>query len=48
MASRSSSDGFPPWGGKESWASLKRRVIALGVILVDCRFYLALEAGRGP
>jgi hypothetical protein len=26
---------FPLMGGKESWASLKRRVITLGITLVD-------------
>jgi hypothetical protein len=46
--SRSLSDGFPSRGGKESWASLKRQVIASGIILVNCQFYLALGAGRGP
>ena len=34
MASRSSSVGFPSRGGKVSYASLKRRVMASGVIVV--------------
>jgi hypothetical protein len=43
IASRSLLDHFPLRGWKESWASLKRRVIALGVILV----YFALGARGG-
>ncbi len=44
MARRSLLDGFPLRGGKESWASLKRQVIALGIMLD----YFALGAGQGP
>ncbi len=44
MARRSLLDGFPSRGGKESSASLKRQVIASGVIL-DC---FVLGGGRGP
>jgi hypothetical protein len=43
MARRSLSDSFPSRGGKASWASLKRRVIASGVMLD----YFALGAGQG-
>jgi hypothetical protein len=43
MARRSSLDGFPLRGGKASWASLKRQVIGLGIMLD----YFALGAGRG-
>jgi hypothetical protein len=32
---------LPFEGGEESWASLKRQVITLGIILVDCWFHLA-------
>ncbi len=44
MARRSLLDGFPLRVGKASWASLKRRVIALGVMLA----YFALGAIQGP
>jgi hypothetical protein len=44
MARRLSLDGFPSRGGKASWASLKRQVIASGVMLA----YFALGAGQGP
>jgi hypothetical protein len=37
MARRSSSVGFPSRGGKESYASLKRRVMASGVIVLGFR-----------
>ncbi len=43
MARRSLSDSFPSRGGKASWASLKRQVIASGVMLD----YFALGAGGG-
>ncbi len=44
MARRSLLDGFHLRGGKASWASLKRQVIASGVIFD----YFALGARRGP
>ncbi len=43
MAKRSLSDGFFLRGGKASWASPKRQVIALGVMLID----FALGVGGG-
>ncbi len=45
IASRSTSVGFPLRGGKVLYASLKRRVIASGFVLVDCCRYLFANKG---